>query len=156
VSGPAETPVVETILNQSFASRREVIDAIGAALLRSSAVTPAYVDGMHRKEEQGGTIVTAEVALPHGTNDVKHAVLRNAIVIVPIPGGVEWLPGRRVRLAIGFSGAGDQAHLRLIASLARALSDQRLVSRLKEATEPRDVAGLIEQLVDSPSRISTP
>lgn len=156
MSKPADTPVVEAILNRSFASRREVIDAIGAALLGSSSVTAPYVDGMHRKEEQGATIVTAEVALPHGTNDVRHAVLRNAVVIVPIPDGVEWLPGRRVRLAIGFAGAGDQAHLRLIAALARALSDERLVSQLKTATEPRDVAGLVEHLVDSASRITAP
>jgi mannitol/fructose-specific phosphotransferase system IIA component len=152
----ADVPVVEAILNRSFGSRREVIDAIGAALLGSSSVTPAYVEGMHRKEEQGGTIVTAEVALPHGTRDVQHAVLRNAVVIVPIPGGVEWTPGRHVRLAIGFSGTGDQAHLRVIAALARALSDDRLVSRLKTATEPRDVAGLVEHLVGFPSRLSTP
>ena len=152
----ADAPVVESILNRSFASRREVIDAIGTVLLGSSSVTPAYVEGMHRKEEQGGTIVTAEVALPHGTSDVNHAVLRNAVVIVPIPHGIEWMPGRQVRLAIGFAGTGDQAHLRLIAALARALSDERLVSRLKRATEPGDVAGLVEHLVDSSSRIPTP
>lgn len=139
-------PLVDVIFDRSYASRREVIEAIGDVLLASAAVEPAYVDGMLRKEEQGSTVVTAEVALPHGTSDVKHAVLRNALVIVPIPQGVEWTPGQRVRLAIGFAGTGDDAHLRLLAAVARILSDEHLVSRLKTATEARDVAGLLDHL----------
>lgn len=138
--------LVEVILNRSYASRREVIEAIGDVLVASSAVTPAYVDGMLRKEEQGSTLVTAEVALPHGTNDVKHAVLRNALVIVPIPAGVEWAPGQCVRLAVGFAGVGDQAHLRLLAVVARVLSDEAMLSQLKTATEPGDLAGLLDRL----------
>ena len=139
-------PLVEVILNRSYASRREVIEAIGDVLVASSAVTPAYVDGMLRKEEQGSTLVTAEVALPHGTNDVKHAVLRNALVIVPIPDGVEWAPGQCVRLAVGFAGIGDKAHLRLLAAVARVLSDEAMLSQLKAATEPGEVAGLLDWL----------
>ena len=141
-----ETPLVEVIADRRFASRRDVIEAIGDVLLASSAVTPAYVDGMLRKEEQGTTIVSAEVALPHGTNDVKHAVLRNALVIVPIPYGVEWAPGRCVTLAIGFAGTGDRAHLRLLAVIAQVLSDEQMVSRLRAATERRDVLELVNRL----------
>jgi mannitol/fructose-specific phosphotransferase system IIA component len=146
MTGSGDTPLVHVIFNRSYATRREVIEAIGDVLLAWSAVTPAYVEGMLRKEEQGSTVVTSEVALPHGTNDVKHAVLRNALVVVPIPEGVEWGPGQRVRLAIGFAGAGDQAHLRLLAAVAHVVSDEHLVSRLKTATEARDVAGLLDRL----------
>src|SRR5687767_4990659 len=113
----SEAPLVEVILNRSYASKREVIEAIGDLMVASAAVTAPYVEGMLRKEEQGSTVVTAEVALPHGTNDVKHAVRRNAVVIVPIPNGVEWAPGQRVRLAIGFAGAGDHEHLRVLAAV---------------------------------------
>ena len=156
MSGPVDPPLVRVILGRSFASRREVIAAIGEVLVASSSATPAYVEGMHRKEEEGSTIVTAEVALPHGTNDVKQEVRRNAIVIVPIPQGVEWVPGRRVRLAIGFAGTGDKAHLGLIAAIARALSDDRLVSRVKTATDARDVAAFLDCLVPLPPEVSTP
>ena len=141
-----EAPLVEFILNRSYASKRDVIEAIGELLVASRAVTVPYVDGMLRKEEQGSTVVTAEVALPHGTNDVKHAVRRSALVIVPIPDGVEWTPGQRVRLAIGFAGAGDEGHLRVLAAVARVLADEQMVSRLKTATEPTQVADLLHQL----------
>jgi mannitol/fructose-specific phosphotransferase system IIA component len=142
----SQAPLVEVILNRSYASRREVIEAIGDVLVASAAVNPAYVDGMLRKEEQGSTVITAEVALPHGTRDVNNAVLRNALVIVPIPEGVEWAPGQYVRLAIGFAGVGDKAHLRLLAAVARALSDEEMLAQLKIATEAREVAGLLDRL----------
>ena len=141
-----ETPIVDIILNRSYASRHEVIEAIGHAMLASAAVTPSYVDGMQRKEEQGSTVVTAEVALPHGTSDVKHAVLRNAIVVVPIPDGVEWTPRERVRLAIGFAGVGDQAHMHLLSALAGILSDEQYLIRLKTATNAHDVGDLVSRL----------
>lgn len=149
---PGATPLVEVLPGRAYGSRREVIEAIGDVLLAASAVTPAYVDGMLRKEEEASTVVTAEVALPHGTNDVKHAVLRNALVVAPIPDGVEWAPGQRVRLAIGFAGTGDQAHLRLLAAVARVLADERIVSRLKSATEPPEVADLLHQLAAPEAR----
>jgi mannitol/fructose-specific phosphotransferase system IIA component len=144
--GVSETPFVEIILNRSYASRRDVIEAIGDVMLASASVTAPYVDGMLRKEEQASTVVTAEVALPHGTSDVKHAVLRNAIVVVPIPDGIEWTPSQRVRLAIGFAGVGDQAHVRLLGALARILSDDQLVARLKTATRTDDVGDLVARL----------
>jgi mannitol/fructose-specific phosphotransferase system IIA component len=146
VTVQSEAPLVEVILHGSYASKREVIEAIGDLMVASAAVTAPYVEGMLRKEEQGSTVVTAEVALPHGTNDVKHAVRRNAIVIVPIPNGVEWAPGQRVRLAIGVAGAGDQGHLRVLAAVARVLADEQMVSRLKTATERIDVADVLRHL----------
>jgi mannitol/fructose-specific phosphotransferase system IIA component len=146
VKGPGDAPLVEVILNRSYASRREVIEAIGDVMIASAAVTPPYVEGMLCKEEQASTIVTAEVALPHGTNDVRDAIRRNAIVIVPIPDGVEWTPGKHVRLAIGFAGVGDKEHLRMLAVVARVLSDEQIVARLKEATRYDDVADLFEEL----------
>ena len=142
----SDAPIVELIVNRSYESRRDVIEAIGAALVGAAAVTPPYVDGMLRKEEQASTIVTAEVALPHGTNDVKHAVRQNALVIAPIPAGIDWTPGQRVRLAIGFAGAGDDGHLRVLAAVARLLADERMLTRLKNATDRGQIADLLDQL----------
>ena len=135
MTGTIERPLVRVLPLQAYPSKRDVLAAIGEALVTLSAVTPAYVAGMFRKEEQAHTLVTAEVALPHGTADVRGEVLRNAIVVAPIPQGVEWAPGRSVRLAIGFAGKGDAAHLRLMSSVARVLSDEGLLERLKSARD---------------------
>lgn len=128
-----QPPIVRVLEPRSYGSKREVIETIGETMVGALAVTAAYVDGMLRKEREANTIVTTEVALPHGTADVRGAVLRNVVVIAPIPEGVEWAPGHPVRLAIGFAGMGDDVHLRLLASVARVLSDERLVMRLKTA-----------------------
>ena len=139
-----DAPLVQLLDQRPYASKRAVIEAIGEAMMNLSAVTPEYVHGMLRKEEEASTVVTAEVALPHGTADVRGDVLRNAIVIAPIPDGVDWAPGHRVRLAIGFAGKGDTAHLRLMSCVARVLADDGLVSRLKSGRDIPPVATLFE------------
>jgi mannitol/fructose-specific phosphotransferase system IIA component len=142
VTAVIEPPLVEVLPPRGYASRRAVIEAIGGVMIEAAAVTPAYVDGMLRKEIHASTMVTPEVALPHGTPDVRGEVIRNVLVVAPIPGGVEWVPGSRVRLAIGFAGTGDAAHLRLLATVARVLGDDELLARLKAGADPPGLAAL--------------
>jgi mannitol/fructose-specific phosphotransferase system IIA component len=137
-----QPPMVEMLPPRAYVSREAVIEAIGAVMLGADAVSRAYVDGMLRKELQGSTMVTSDVALPHGTADVRGEVLRNVLVIAPIVGGVEWVPDCDVRLAIGFAGTGDDAHLRLLGSVARVLSDAALLERLKAGDDTSALAPL--------------
>jgi mannitol/fructose-specific phosphotransferase system IIA component len=137
-----QPPMVEMLPPRAYVSREAVIEAIGAVMLGADAVSRAYVDGMLRKELQGSTMVTSDVALPHGTADVRGEVLRNVLVIAPIVGGVEWVPDCDVRLAIGFAGTGDDAHLRLLGSVARVLSDAALLERLKAGDDTSALAAL--------------
>jgi phosphocarrier protein FPr len=134
-----ESPIVATLPPRSYGSREAVIQAIGDVMIGAAAVTDAYVAGMLQKEVETSTLVTDEVALPHGTAEVRDQVRRNVLVIAPIAGGVEWVPGKHVRLAIGFAGTGDAAHLRLLGSVARVLADDGLRERLKSG---RDLPGL--------------
>ena len=140
-----QPPIVEVLAPRAYDSREAVIEAIGQVMIAAAAVTPAYVDGMRQKELQGSTMVTHEVALPHGTRDVRGAVLQNVLVIAPIAGGVEWVPQSDVRLAIGFAGTGDAAHLRLLGSVARVLSDAALLQRLKAGDARADLAALFSE-----------
>jgi mannitol/fructose-specific phosphotransferase system IIA component len=137
-----EPPIVEVLPPRAYGSKRAVIEAIGGVMIGAGAVTRAYVDGMLRKELEASTLVTADVALPHGTADVRSGVLRNVLVIAPISGGVEWVPDTPVRLAIGFAGTGDEAHLRLLGSVARVLADDGLLERLKAGGDTRRLAAL--------------
>ncbi len=137
-----QPPLVEVLPPRAYESKQEVIEAIGGVMIGAGAVTRAYVDGMLRKELQGSTMVTRDVALPHGTADVRSAVRRNVLVIAPIAGGVAWVPDADVRLAIGFAGTGDEAHLQLLGSVARVLSDEALLERLKSGGDSSGVAAL--------------
>jgi PTS system mannitol-specific IIA component len=132
------------LLNRSYASRDDVLDEIGAVMVSTGAVTPTYVDGMRRKEEQECTTVMPDVALPHGTFDVRGEVRCNALVVVQIPAGVDWGNGRQVRLVIGIAGTGDEAHMRLLSNLARVLTDPHALATLKTTTDSDEARRLLE------------
>jgi mannitol/fructose-specific phosphotransferase system IIA component len=142
VTAVIQPPLVEVLPPRSYKSKQDVIEAIGSVMIGADAVTRAYVDGMLRKELQGTTMVTRDVALPHGTADVRGDVRRNVLVIAPIAGGVAWVPDSDVRLAIGFAGTGDEAHLQLLGSVARVLSDEALLERLKTGDDRSGLAAL--------------
>jgi mannitol/fructose-specific phosphotransferase system IIA component len=142
VSPPVESPIVKMLPARGYDSKRAVIEAIGNIMIGTGAVTEAYVDGMLRKEQEGSTVVTSDVALPHGTADVRTAVLRNVLVIAPITPAIEWSPQRPVQLAIGLAGTGDEAHLRLLGAVARVLADDALLARLKSGNDTASVAAL--------------
>ncbi len=139
-----EKPIVEVLPPRVYATKTDVIEAIGGVMVGAGAVAPAYVEGMLRKELEGATVVAPEVALPHGTADVRAAVQRNMLVVAPIPGGVQWSGDRPVRVAIGFAGTGDEAHLRLLGTVARVLADDDLVERLKAGADAARLAALFE------------
>ena len=149
-----ERPLVKVMAPRAYPSKRAVVEAIGDVMIGASAVTAAYVQGMLRKEASADTLVAPEIALPHGTADVRSAVIRNVLVVAPIPAGVEWAPGKTVRLAIGFAGTGDDAHLRLMGSVARVLSDTELVERLKSGDAAAVTADLFAEKGERAQRAS--
>lgn len=131
------------LLGSRYASKEEVIQAIGRVMLDAGDVTALYVDGMLEKEKQWSTWITEHVALPHGTNDVKDQVLRDSLVVVQIPEGVDWGQGKTVRLAIGFAGTGTEQHLNILADLARVLQHPELVERLATTGSREEVLQIL-------------
>jgi mannitol/fructose-specific phosphotransferase system IIA component len=140
---PVPLDTDHVLLGQASSSRRDVVQAIGDVMLARGEVTPRYVEGMFRKEEAFGTWVTEGVAMPHGTNDVKGEVLRNSVVVVQTPEGVDWGQGKIVYLAIGFAGRGDDEHVKLMTSIARVLQDKNLMSQLRTTTDKREVVRIM-------------
>ena len=131
------------LLNRKFASKQEVIRAIGEIMVRCGEVTPRYVLGMLEKEDQYSTWITEGVALPHGTSEVKSEVLRNSVVVVQIPNGVEWGNGKTVHVAIGLAGTGNEEHLKVLAALAGVLQDRANVERLRWSDSEEEVIGML-------------
>jgi mannitol/fructose-specific phosphotransferase system IIA component len=134
---------VHVLLGRRYASKEEVLSAIGDVMLASGAVTPRYVDGMFEKEARFSTWVTEDVALPHGTNEVKREVHRDCLVLVQMPEGVEWGAARRVRLAIGFAGRGDDQHVRMLKVLATVLQSSEELARLRETTDEAEAMRIL-------------
>ena len=116
---------------------REAADILESA----GAVTSAYFDAMLQREATVSTYMGNELAIPHGTNETKDAILDSALSVVRYDGGVDW-DGEPVTFVIGIAGKGDE-HLEILSQIAILFSDEDEVAKLKAATTPEELFDLL-------------
>jgi PTS system mannitol-specific IIA component len=116
---------------------REAADMLEAA----GAVTPAYFDAMLQRERTVSTYMGNELAIPHGTNETKDAILSSALAVIRYDGGVDW-GGEPVRFVIGIAGRGDE-HLEILSQIALLFSDEDEVEKLKAAATPEELFAML-------------
>lgn len=110
-------------------------------LVAAGAVTPAYVDAMKLREETVSTYMGNGLAIPHGTNETKSAILASGLSVVRYDGGVEWA-GERATFVIGIAGRGDE-HLEILSQIAILFSDEDDVAALSAAQTPDELFALL-------------
>jgi len=110
-------------------------------LVSAGAVTPAYVDAMRQREETVSTYMGNGLAIPHGTNDTKDAILASSLSVVRYDGGVDWA-GERATFVIGIAGRGDE-HLEILSQIAILFSDDDDVAKLNAAATPDELFALL-------------
>ena len=116
-----------------------------ADILESAgAVTGAYFDAMQQREIAVSTYMGNELAIPHGTNETKDAILDSALSFVRYDGGVDW-DGQNVSFVVGIAGKGDE-HLDILSQIALIFSDDDEVARLKEANTPEELYSLLSSV----------
>jgi PTS system mannitol-specific IIC component len=125
-------------------SREEAIREAADMLEAAGAVTGRYYDAMLAREQTVSTFMGNELAIPHGTNDAKDAVLDSALTVVRYDGGVDW-DGDEVRFVVGIAGRGDE-HLGLLQNVALLFSDEEQVERLKQAETPEELYALLKTM----------
>lgn len=116
---------------------REAADILEAA----GAVTSAYYDAMQQREQTVSTYMGNELAIPHGTNETKEAILDSALSFVRYDGGVDW-DGEQVTFVVGIAGKGDE-HLEILSQIALLFSDDDEVAALKAAGTPEELFALV-------------
>jgi PTS system mannitol-specific IIA component len=82
-----------------------------------------------------------ELAIPHGTNEMKRAILDSALSFVRYDGGVDW-GGEPVTFVVGIAGKGDE-HLEILSRIAILFSDDDAVAALKQAATEEDLFALL-------------
>ena len=113
-----------------------------ADILESAgAVTSAYFDAMQQRERAVSTYMGNELAIPHGTNETKDAILDSALSFVRYDGGVDW-DGEPVSFVVGIAGKGDE-HLEILSQIAILFSEEDDVQRLKAAQTPEELYELL-------------
>jgi mannitol/fructose-specific phosphotransferase system IIA component len=133
-------------LDGRAADRTAAVRQAGELLVAAGAVDPSYVDSMLEREDSVSTYMGEGVAIPHGTNSGKAAVLADAMTVVRYPDGVDWGNGT-AHVVIGIAAVGE-GHLPVLAALAEVLMDPERAAQLRAATEVDDVLALLTAPVE--------
>lgn len=133
-------------IHPGSASKEEAMREAADLLQAAGAVTSAYYDAMQLREQTVSTYMGNGLAIPHGTNETKDAILDSALSFVRYDGGVDW-GGEPVTFVVGIAGKGDE-HLEILSQIALIFSEEDEVDRLKAAATPADVLALLASVND--------
>jgi PTS system mannitol-specific IIA component len=125
-------------------SKDDAIREAGQLLVDAGAVSPAYVDAMFEREKSVSTYMGNSLAIPHGTNEAKDAILRSALSVVRYDQPIDW-DGNEVRFAVGVAGV-ENGHLEILGKIAIVFSDTDEVDKLLAAGSAEEVYQLLHDV----------
>ncbi|WP_036473564.1 PTS sugar transporter subunit IIA [Nesterenkonia sp. AN1] len=128
-------------IHSGSASQDEALTEAAEILGAAGAVTGEYLSAMKEREATVSTYMGNELAIPHGTNDAKSAILASALSVTRYDGGVDW-SGEKVTFVIGIAGVGDE-HLEILSRIAELFSDDAEVAKLKRASSEEELLELL-------------
>ncbi len=124
-------------IHPGSATREEAMREAADLLQATGSVTDEYFAAMQQREETVSTYMGNELAIPHGTNETKQAILASGLSVVRYDGGVDW-GGEPVTFVVGIAGKGDE-HLEILSQIAILFSEEDDVARLKAASTPEEL-----------------
>lgn len=135
----------DTIVAQGSATTKDdAIREAGALLVAAGAVKPEYVDAMLEREASVSTYMGNFLAIPHGTNEAKDAIVRSALSLVRYANPIDW-DGEEVRFAVGIAGLNNE-HLEILSKIAIVFSDEDEVQKLIDAADANELFALLEEV----------
>ncbi|MDO5493586.1 MAG: PTS mannitol transporter subunit IICBA [Nesterenkonia sp.] len=133
-------------IHSGSATQEEALAEAARMLEDAGAVTSDYLEAMRRREETVSTFMGNELAIPHGTNDAKEAVLASALSVSRYDGGVDW-GGKQAVFVVGIAGVGKE-HLAILSKIARLFSNKEAVERLKAAATEEELLEMLHAVND--------
>ncbi|PSL40051.1 PTS system mannitol-specific IIC component [Planomicrobium soli] len=130
-------------LNQSFSTKEQAIRFAGEALVKAGYVKPSYVDEMLKREEITTTYMGNNVAIPHGTEEAKKAVIKSGFTVIQVPNGVDF-GGESAKLIFGIAGK-DGTHLEILSGIAVICADQDNVDQLVQAKSAEELMSILNR-----------
>lgn len=124
-------------------TKEEAIQEAADMLVAAGAVTPDYADAMRAREASVSTYMGNLLAIPHGTNESKDAILSSALSVARYDTPLDW-DGNPVKFVIGIAGK-DGGHLEILSKIAIVFSEEDDVAKLEAAP---DAAAILELLGD--------
>lgn len=144
--------MTKEILNQenihlgvTLKDKEEAIRFTGKVLVENGYVEESYIDKMLQREKVTSTFMGNNVAIPHGTEDAKSAVIETGISIVTVPEGVDFGDGNIVKVLIGIAGKGDE-HLEVLSQIAIVCSEEENIQKIVEAESKEAIISLFDEV----------
>ncbi|MGO1256432.1 PTS mannitol transporter subunit IICBA [Microbacterium gubbeenense] len=143
-AGAAEVLKPEYVkIHSGSVTRDEALQEASGILEAAGAVTGDYFQAMKDREQTVSTFMGNGLAIPHGTDAAKDAVLGSALAVIRYDGGVDWGDGDTATFVVGIAGKGD-AHLEILQSVAIQFGDDDTVARLKAAETEDELYTLLK------------
>jgi mannitol PTS system EIIA component len=130
------------VLDAAAADKESAIRRTGQVLVDIGAADPGYIDAMLERERSVSTYMGSGVSIPHGTDESRQNVHRDALVFLRFPDGVDW-DGQQMTIAIGIAATGNN-QVGILSRLAMVLVDSEQVARLNAATDANEVIALLQ------------
>ena len=128
-------------INKRFRNKEEAIRFAGDALVKAGYVEPSYVDEMLKREEITTTYMGNDVAIPHGTEEAKKAVIKSGFTVVQVPDGVDF-DGEKAKLIFAIAGK-DGTHLEILSGIAVICAEQSNVDELVAAKSAKELLDIL-------------
>lgn len=132
-------------MNAALKGKEEAIRYTGKILVDNGYAEAAYIDKMLEREELTSTFMGNHVAIPHGTEDAKSAVLETGLSIVTVPDGVDFGDGNIVKVLIGIAGKGDE-HLEVLSNIAIVCSEEENIEKILRAASEEEIISLFDEV----------
>ncbi|MCM3392250.1 MULTISPECIES: PTS mannitol transporter subunit IICBA [Cytobacillus] len=128
-------------LNKEFADKEEAIRFAGRVLVDAGYVEESYIEAMIERDNITSTYMGNDVAIPHGTEEAKKAVIKSGFTVIQVPNGVDF-DGEKVRLIFGIAGK-DGTHLEILSGIAVTCSDMDNIEKLAAAESVQTIMDII-------------
>jgi PTS system mannitol-specific IIA component len=132
-------------LNQKLENKTEAIKATGQILVEQGYVKEEYIEQMLKREELSSTYMGNFIAIPHGTEEAKAAVLESGLSVIQVPEGVDFGRGNIVKILIGIAGKGNE-HLDILSQIAIVCSEEENVEKLVQAKSKEEIIQLLSEV----------
>ncbi|MGJ0240038.1 phosphoenolpyruvate--protein phosphotransferase [Novosphingobium fluoreni] len=129
-------------IDAQVTDKADAIRQAGQLLVAAGCVAPEYEASMAQREAVANTYLGSGVAIPHGLGEDKGLVRQDGIVVLQVPGGIEWNPGQIAHLVVGIA-ANSDSHIAILRRLTRLIQDE---ARLKGLFTTNDVALIADAL----------
>ncbi|MEF2976860.1 PTS sugar transporter subunit IIA [Subtercola sp. YIM 133946] len=131
-------------INGTASTKEEAIAEANDLLLAAGAVTNDYLASMLEREKSVSTYMGNYLAIPHGTNEGKEAILASALSFVRYAKPIDW-NGEEVRFVVGIAGK-ENGHLDILSKIAVIFSDEDEVEKLLKAPSDEAVFALLSEV----------